>query len=295
MWQMCLRPTRRTARSRAPQRSSSSAICSTSVRVTRVVRARLLVLQLLVVLQREGDTIPCSATRDGGATLCSARREGGSIPCSARREGGSIPCSARREGGPIPCRSTRESLTSDVVLVRTTGLFRSHSFALLSRWRRWLHGHGGKLRRGRWPYGTAKCAEFARFCIKTLQILPVGRTGSTDLCCHTVLLVAPPGLLTRTHCCSQNVDGVQRLKMTAVVSPSGGTYGINLQATQFCGPKAAVPCSSSEPAPAKEDDVMVEPLTKRTTAQKPSTLQGFEEHGRSQSFWCEFRALDLIA
>ena len=117
------------------------------------------------------------------------------------------------------------------------------------------------------------------------------QTCAATPCCS----VAPPGLLTRTHCCSQNVDGVQRLKMTAVVSPSGGTYGINLQATQFCGPKAAVPCSSSESAPAHEDDVKVEPLPKRTMAQKPSTLQGFEEHDRSQSFWCEFRALDLIA
>ena len=39
------------------------------------------------------------------------------------------------------------------------------------------------------------------------------------------------------------VDGVQRLKMSAVVNPSGGTYGINLQATQFCGPKAGIACT----------------------------------------------------
>jgi hypothetical protein len=42
------------------------------------------------------------------------------------------------------------------------------------------------------------------------------------------------------------VGGVTRLKMSAVVHPTGGTYGINLQATRFCGPKAGVACT---PAP----------------------------------------------
>ena len=41
------------------------------------------------------------------------------------------------------------------------------------------------------------------------------------------------------------VDGVTRRKMTAVVHPTGGTYGINLQAVQFCGPKAGVACTPS--------------------------------------------------
>ena len=94
-----------------------------------------------------------------------------------------------------------------------------------------------------------------------------------------VLLVVPLALLTLVY--SQTVDGVQRLKMTAVVSPSGGTYGINLQATQFCGPKAAVPCSS---APVPADDVKVEPSPMRTTAQNPtSTTLVLEEHDRSGS------------
>jgi hypothetical protein len=39
------------------------------------------------------------------------------------------------------------------------------------------------------------------------------------------------------------VDGVTRRKMSAVINPTGGTYGINLQATQFCGPKAGVACT----------------------------------------------------
>lgn len=42
------------------------------------------------------------------------------------------------------------------------------------------------------------------------------------------------------------VDGVQRQKMSAVDNPSGGTYGINLQATQFCGPKAGIACKPAD-------------------------------------------------
>ena len=46
----------------------------------------------------------------------------------------------------------------------------------------------------------------------------------------------------------RQVDGVTRLKMSAVDHPTGGTYGLNLQATRFCGPKAGVACTPSAPA-----------------------------------------------
>jgi hypothetical protein len=47
----------------------------------------------------------------------------------------------------------------------------------------------------------------------------------------------------------RRVDGVNRLKLSAVVHPTGGDYGINLQATQFCGPRAGVACTPARAAP----------------------------------------------